>query len=118
MKNPEDERSIYGIYYNYGAQNIVPAGDINSISGQSGVRAYDDVSENFRQEGDSLAKICKRAHRSVRGHRVPNYVCNNDFVFYGVDKLDKNVTLYSDRTSYATLIWFLESWKSYYKKNI
>ncbi len=40
------------------------------------------------------------------------------FVLNGVDKSDKDVTLYSDRTSYASHIWLLESWKSYYKKNM
>ncbi len=40
------------------------------------------------------------------------------FVLNGVDKSDKDVTLYSDKSSYTSHKWLLETWESYYKKNM
>ncbi len=44
-------------------------------------------------------------------------VLNYGFVLNGVDKSDKNVTIYSDISSYTRHLWLLETWKSYYRKN-
>ncbi len=45
-------------------------------------------------------------------------VTSYGFVLNGVDKSDKDVTLYSEKESYTSHKWLLETWKSYYTKNL
>ncbi len=45
-------------------------------------------------------------------------VTSYGFVLNGVDKSDKDVTLYSEKESYTSHKWLRETWKSYYTKNL